>query len=186
MNSWSWNETTGPTCKRHRRPQPEENLPDQSQRGDGYFRHWQSSCRRLAVGVVPVSKTLSLTSSIPSSTGADHCGEDRRLAWGPDLEDGRHMLYVMSDNDLNPALATQIYAFAISASLLNSFKRQILPEPLYPPGQVKKALRRQSGFESAMCQCRCRCCGLISKPESRHKAGRTDHSGRAPRSCLEA
>ena len=37
------------------------------------------------------------------------------LAWGPDLPDGRHVLYVTSDNDLNPNLATQIYAFAIDA-----------------------------------------------------------------------
>jgi hypothetical protein len=61
------------------------------------------------------------------------------LAWGPDLEDGRHVLYVVSDNDLNPSLATQIYSFAIDASLLN-FGEQLLPGPLYPPGQVKKAL----------------------------------------------
>jgi hypothetical protein len=26
------------------------------------------------------------------------------LAWGPDLPDGRHVLYVTSDNDLNPNL----------------------------------------------------------------------------------
>jgi hypothetical protein len=47
----------------------------------------------------------------------------------------------MSDNDLNPSLATQIYAFAIEASLLD-FEQQVLPGPLYPPGQVKKALNR--------------------------------------------
>ena len=62
------------------------------------------------------------------------------LAWGPDLEDGRHVLYVISDNDLNPGLATQIYSFAIDPSLLN-LEEQILPGPLYPPGQVKKALK---------------------------------------------
>lgn len=61
------------------------------------------------------------------------------LTWGPDLADGRHVLYVISDNDLNASLATQIYAFAIDASLLN-FQQPILPGPLYPPGQVKKAL----------------------------------------------
>jgi hypothetical protein len=62
------------------------------------------------------------------------------LAWGPDLEDGRHLLYVISDNDLNPSLATQIYAFAIEASLIN-FEPQSLPGPLYPPGQVRKVWR---------------------------------------------
>ena len=60
--------------------------------------------------------------------------------WGPDLPDGKHVLHVISDNDLNPSLATQIYAFAIDPSLLN-FQEQLLPGPLYPPGQVKKALQ---------------------------------------------
>ncbi len=55
------------------------------------------------------------------------------LAWGPDLPDGRHVLYVISDNDLNPSLATQIYAFAIDPSLLN-FQPQLIHGPLYPPG----------------------------------------------------
>jgi len=49
------------------------------------------------------------------------------------------VLYVISDNDLNPALATQIYSFAIDDSVLN-FQERLLPGPLYPPGQVKKAL----------------------------------------------
>jgi hypothetical protein len=35
------------------------------------------------------------------------------LASGPDLEDGRHLLYVISDNDLYPGRPTQIFAFAI-------------------------------------------------------------------------
>src|SRR5262245_17325428 len=59
------------------------------------------------------------------------------LAWGPDLPDGRHLLYLISDNDLNPSLATQVYAFAIDASLID-FQPQTLPGPLFPPGQVKK------------------------------------------------
>jgi hypothetical protein len=68
------------------------------------------------------------------------------LAWGPDLPDGRHVLYVVSDNDLFPGLPTQIYAFAIdgSASGANiSYQPQRLPGPLFPPGQVKKALNNQ-------------------------------------------
>ena len=68
------------------------------------------------------------------------------LAWGPDLEDGRHVLYVISDNDLNPTLATQIYAFAIDDPLLN-FERQFVAGPLYPPGQVKKALDEKARQE---------------------------------------
>src|SRR5262245_57020792 len=80
------------------------------------------------VGVTPVSKQLfinlldadlNLSATIPEKIEG--------LAWGPDLPDGRHVLYVISDNDLNPALATQIYAFAIDPSLLN-FQQQILPE----------------------------------------------------------
>jgi Esterase-like activity of phytase len=95
----------------------------------------------LPIGVTPVSKQLfinlldpelNLTATIPEKIEG--------LAWGPDLPDGRHVLYVISDNDLNPVLATQIYAFAIDPSLLN-LQEQMLPGPLYPPGQVKKALQ---------------------------------------------
>jgi hypothetical protein len=98
----------------------------------------------LPSGVVPVSKSSSpfidlldsdfgLAATIPEKIEG--------LAWGPDLDDGRHVLYVVSDNDLNPSLATQIYAFAIDPSLLD-YEPQWLPGPLYPPGQVKKALRQ--------------------------------------------
>jgi hypothetical protein len=94
----------------------------------------------LPMGVVPASKTLFIDLLDPTFNLAPTIAEKiEGLAWGPDLEDGRHVLYVISDNDLNPDLATQIYAFAIDASLLN-FERQFLPGPLYPPGQVKKAL----------------------------------------------
>jgi hypothetical protein len=51
------------------------------------------------------------------------------------------VLYVVSDNDLNSNLATQIYAFAVDPTLLN-LRRQYLSGPLYPPGQVKKVLGR--------------------------------------------
>ena len=95
----------------------------------------------LPVGVTPVSKQLfinlldadlNLAATIPEKIEG--------LAWGPDLPDGRHLLYVISDNDLNPSLATQIYAFAIDPSLIN-LEEQLLRAPLYPPGQVKKALQ---------------------------------------------
>ena len=95
----------------------------------------------LPAGVTPVSKQLfinlldaelNLAATIPEKIEG--------LAWGPDLPDGRHVLYVISDNDLNPSLATQIYAFAIDPSLVN-LQEQFLPGPLYPPGQVKKALQ---------------------------------------------
>jgi hypothetical protein len=96
----------------------------------------------LPAGVVPVQKTLfidlldadfGLVPTIPEKIEA--------LVWGPDLPDGRHVLYVVSDNDLNPALATQIYAFAIDPALAHvNLEPQFLPGPLFPPGQVKKIL----------------------------------------------
>jgi hypothetical protein len=95
----------------------------------------------LPAGIVPVQKTLFIDLLNPAFGLAPTIAEKiEGLAWGPDLEDGRHLLYVMSDNDLNTSLATQIYAFAIDASLLN-FEEQFLPGPLYPLGQVKKALK---------------------------------------------
>ena len=95
----------------------------------------------LPLGITPVSKQLfinlldadlNLAATIPEKIEG--------LTWGPDLADGRYVLYVISDNDLNPALATQIYAFAIDPSLLD-LQQQFLPGPLFPPGQVKKSLR---------------------------------------------
>ena len=94
----------------------------------------------LPVGVVPVGKTLFIDLLDANLNLAPTIAEKiEGLSWGPDLEDGRHVLYVISDNDLSPTLATQIYSFAIDRSLLN-FEEQLLPGPLYPPGQVKKAL----------------------------------------------
>ena len=46
---------------------------------------------------------------------------------------------MVSDNDLNPTIGTQIYAFAVKASDAGiTFVRQEQPEPMFPPGQVKK------------------------------------------------
>lgn len=74
----------------------------------------------LPVGVVPASKTLFIDLLDPAFNLAPTIAEKiEGLTWGPDLADGRHMLYVISDNDLNPNLATQIYAFAIDSLLLN-------------------------------------------------------------------
>lgn len=87
----------------------------------------------LPTGVVPVSKTLFIDLLDPDFNLAGTIAEKiEGLAWGPDLPDGRHMLYVVSDNDLNPNLATQIYAFAIDASLLD-YQRQIAPVPTFIP-----------------------------------------------------
>ncbi len=92
----------------------------------------------LPPGVIPVSKTLFLNLLDPTYDLAPTIAEKiEGITWGPTLPDGRQMLYVISDNDLNPGLATQIYAFAIDSSLIN-YQSQFLPGPLFPPGQVKK------------------------------------------------
>jgi len=66
------------------------------------------------------------------------------LAWGPDLPDGRHALYIISDNDLNPNLDTQLYGFAIDPSLID-FEKQFLPLPVYPPGLNQATQHWDSG-----------------------------------------
>lgn len=95
----------------------------------------------LPAGIVPVTKTLFIDLLAPEFNLIPTIAEKiEGLAWGPDLEDGRHVLYVFSDNDLNPGLASQIYSFAIDPELIN-LEHQFLPGPLYPPGQVKKAVQ---------------------------------------------
>ena len=95
----------------------------------------------LPAGIVPVTKTLFIDLLAPEFNLIPTIAEKiEGLAWGPDLEDGRHVLYVFSDNDLNPALASQIYSFAIDSELID-LEHQFLPGPLVPPGQVKKAVR---------------------------------------------
>jgi hypothetical protein len=103
--------------------------------------------------IVPVTKTLFLDLLDPSyQVDATHTIKDviaekiEALAWGPDLPDGRHVLYVVSDNDLFPGLPTQIYAFAIDGSAGGaniSYQRQRIPGPMFPPGQVKKIIKNQ-------------------------------------------
>jgi hypothetical protein len=103
--------------------------------------------------IVPVTKTLFLDLLDPSyKVDATHTIKDviaekiEGLAWGPDLPDGRHVLYVTSDNDLFPGLPTQIYAFAIDGSAGGAninYQPQRIPGPMFPPGQVKKALNGQ-------------------------------------------
>ena len=102
-----------------------------------------------AVNITPVKKTLfiDLLKDVykvnATQTIKDVVAEKLEgLAWGPDLPDGRQVLYVVSDNDLNPAIGTQIYAFAVTASDAGiTFVRQEQPEPMFPPGQVKKLIK---------------------------------------------
>jgi hypothetical protein len=92
----------------------------------------------LPADIVPVKKTLFIDLLDPALNLAPTIPEKiEGLAWGPDLTDGRHVLYVISDNDLNPNLDTQLYAFAIDPALIN-FKRQFLPLPVYPPWLVPR------------------------------------------------
>lgn len=102
-----------------------------------------------AAGVVPVSKTqfINLLDSsyerAPGVTVRSVIAEKMEaMAWGPDLPDGRHVLYVVSDNDLYPDLPTQVYAFAVNAAQAGvTYEPQRFSGPLFPPGQLKKILR---------------------------------------------
>jgi len=91
----------------------------------------------LPTDIVPVKKDLFIDLLEPAfglnMDDANAIAEKiEALTWGPDLPDGRHVLYVASGNDLDPNLATQIYSFAIDASLLN-VEKQFQPIPIYPP-----------------------------------------------------
>jgi phytase-like protein len=100
---------------------------------------------------VPVDKVLFLDLLDPDhKINAEDAIKDviaekiESIAWGPDLPDGRHLLYVASDNDLFPGLPTQIYAFAIDGTAAGiKYEAQQLPGPLFPPGQVNKALNEK-------------------------------------------
>jgi hypothetical protein len=92
----------------------------------------------LPADITPVKKTLFINLLDPAFALAPTIAEKiEGLAWGPDLPDGRHVLYVISDNDLNSNLDTQLYAFAIDPSLID-FDRQFLPRPVFPPGLVPR------------------------------------------------
>jgi hypothetical protein len=76
-----------------------------------------------ALSITPVSKSLFIDLLDPSykvnatQTIKDVIAEKMEgLAWGPELPHGRHLLYVISDNDLFPGRPTQIYAFGIDGS----------------------------------------------------------------------
>ena len=104
---------------------------------------------QLGPSIVPVKKTLFIDLlkdaykvDASHTVGSVIAEKVEGLAWGPDLPDGRHVLYVISDNDLNTEIATQIYAFAIDGTQAGiDYQTQQLPDPLFPPGQVRKALR---------------------------------------------
>lgn len=92
--------------------------------------------------IVPVKKTLFIDLLDPSymvdatRTLKDVVPEKiEALAWGPDLPNGRHLLFVASDNDLSLGRPTQIYAFAIDGSARGAnidYQPQQVSEPMLP------------------------------------------------------
>jgi hypothetical protein len=92
----------------------------------------------LPAGVVPVTKSMFIDLLDPAfGLKAGIAEKPEGLAWGPDLADGRHVLYVITDNDLNPDLATQLYSFAITDAAAD-VEAQRLSGPLFPRGQLKQ------------------------------------------------
>ena len=86
-----------------------------------------SGYNSLPASFVPVTKVLFLdllnpayvvnASTTPPTTIKDVVAEKMEgMARGPDLPNGHHLLYVLSDNDLNTGFPTQIYAFEVDPS----------------------------------------------------------------------
>ncbi len=77
-------------------------------------------------GVVPVTKTLFLDLLDPAFglAGASFPEKIEGLAFGPDLQDGRHLLIVTNDNDFMPAQPNRFLAFAIDSVDLPTFTPQ--------------------------------------------------------------
>ena len=94
----------------------------------------------LPAAVTPVAKSLFIDLLDPAyGLGATIPEKLEGLTWGADLADGRHLLYVVSDNDLNPSLPTRLYAFAVDPSVAAVADRTY-PGPLFAPGQLRKLL----------------------------------------------
>jgi hypothetical protein len=80
--------------------------------------------------VQPVKKRCCSTCSKHASVwpGRTCPRRSRASAFGPDLGDGRHVLFVASDNDFREGQATRLWAFALSPALLAGFERPKLRE----------------------------------------------------------
>lgn len=73
----------------------------------------------LPADITPVQKTLLLDFTDPKFdlAGTDGSGMPEKiegLTWGPDLPDGRRLLFVTSDNDFSPTIPTFVWAFAVA------------------------------------------------------------------------
>ena len=77
-------------------------------------------------GVTAVKKEAFLDLLDPrfGLAGADFPAKIEGLAFGPDLPDGRRLLIVTTDNDLEPQQPTWIYAFAIDKDSLPAYRPQ--------------------------------------------------------------
>lgn len=83
------------------------------------------------VGFTPVKKTefINLLNPDYGLAGASFPEKVEGLAWGPDLDDGSHLLLVSTDNDLISANPTRIFAFAVSADTFTLFQKQQIDTP---------------------------------------------------------
>jgi hypothetical protein len=98
----------------------------------------------VAVDKVPVVNMLNAAYLVNSGQTIKQVIAEKMegMAWGPDLPDGRHVLFVTSDNDLNTGLPTQIYAFAIDGAAAGiNYQPQHVGDAMFPPGQLKKTLQ---------------------------------------------
>src|SRR5262245_50133729 len=77
-------------------------------------------------GVTPVTKSLFINLLHPDFglAGASFPEKIEGLAFGPNLPDGRLLLFVTNDNDFVPTQANRFWAFAIDQSDLPSFAPQ--------------------------------------------------------------
>ena len=72
-------------------------------------------------GATPVAKRPFLDMLAPrfGLANDDFPAKIEGLTWGPDLTDGRRLLLITSDNDLNPKSPTFFYAFAVDEADLD-------------------------------------------------------------------
>jgi hypothetical protein len=85
----------------------------------------------LPSGVMAVQKSLFLDiRSALNGAGLPIPEKIEGLSFGPDLADGRHLLFVTTDNDLGATNPSNIYAFAITPDALPGYVPQsFIPEP---------------------------------------------------------
>jgi hypothetical protein len=81
----------------------------------------------VPTGVTAVAKSQFLDMLDPAFglAGATFPEKLEGLAFGPDLDDGRHLLIITNDNDFNQAQPSRFFAFAIDRSDLAFTPQQI-------------------------------------------------------------